>query len=126
VNTVLWIVAGLLAVVFLAGGVTKLTRSREQLAGSGFGFVEDLGDGMVRTIGALELLAAVGLTVPAALDVVPVLVPVTAVGVVLLMVGAVITHLRRREAQVVAVPLLLLALAVVVAWGRFGPESFTG
>jgi hypothetical protein len=126
VNTVLWIVAGLLAVVFLAGGVTKLTRSREQLAGSGFGFVEDLGDGMVRTIGALELLAAVGLTVPAALDVVPVLVPVTAVGVVLLMVGAVITHLRRREAQVVAVPLLLLALAVIVAWGRFGPESFTG
>jgi hypothetical protein len=81
---------------------------------------------MVRTIGALELLAAVGLTVPAALDVVPVLVPVTAVGVVLLMVGAVITHLRRREAQVVAVPLLLLALAVIVAWGRFGPESFTG
>jgi hypothetical protein len=126
VNTVLWIVAGLLAAVFLAGGVTKLTRSREQLAGSGFGFVEDLGDGMVRTIGALELLAAVGLTVPAALDVVPVLVPVTAVGVVLLMVGAVITHLRRREAQVVAVPLLLLALAVIVAWGRFGPESFTG
>jgi hypothetical protein len=126
VNTVLWIVAGLLAVVFLAGGVTKLTRSREQLAGSGFGFVEDLGDGTVRTIGALELLAAVGLTVPAAVDVVPVLVPVTAVGVVLLMVGAVITHLRRREAQVVAVPLLLLALAVIVAWGRFGPESFTG
>jgi hypothetical protein len=40
------------------------------------------------------------------------------------MVGAVITHARRRELPMIAGNLVLLALAAVVAWGRFGPYSF--
>ncbi len=46
-------------------------------------------------------------------------------GLVLLMGGAIITHLRRHEAQVIVVNLAFLALAAVVAWGRLGTESFT-
>ena len=125
-NTMLWVVAAMLAAAFLAGGVVKLVRPREELATSGFAFVEDLGDGAVKAIGVLEVLAAVGLVLPAALGVLPVLVPVTAVALAVLMVGAVLTHLRRHEAQVIAVPLLLLALSLLVAWGRLGPASFTG
>jgi DoxX-like family len=68
----------------------------------------------------------VGLILPAALDIAPVLVPLAAVGLVLLMVGAIITHVRRHEAQAIVVNLALLALAVLVAWGRFGTQSFTG
>jgi DoxX-like family len=45
---------------------------------------------------------------------------------VLLMAGAVIVHVRHREAQAIMVPVILLALTVFVAWGRFGPQSFTG
>ena len=82
--------------------------------------------GFVKTLGALELLAAVGLILPAALDVAPVLVPLAAVGMVLLMVGATITHLRRREVVPAVLNLTFLAMAAFVAWGRFGPESFTG
>lgn len=41
------------------------------------------------------------------------------------MVGAALTHLRRREPAMIVVNLVLLALAAVVAWGRFEPESFT-
>jgi hypothetical protein len=52
-------------------------------------------------------------------------VPLAAVGVVLLMVGAVVVHLRRCETQAIVVPLALLAVAVLVTWGRFGPQSFT-
>jgi len=125
-NIALWIIAGLLAAVFLAGGVVKLIRPKEKLAASGMGFVEDVGDGTVKAIGVLEILAAVGLILPAALGVAPVLVPLAGVGLVLLMVGAIITHLRRGEAPAIAVNLTLLALAVFVAWGRFGPQSFTG
>jgi hypothetical protein len=55
-----------------------------------------------------------------------VLVPLAALGLVVLMVGAIITHLRRHEARVIASPMAVLALAVLVAWGRFGPQSFTG
>jgi uncharacterized membrane protein YphA (DoxX/SURF4 family) len=125
-NVALWIIAGLLAVAFLAGGVMKLIQPKEKLAASGMGFVEDFSAGTVKAIGALEVLAAVGLILPAALDIAPVLVPLAAVGLVLLMVGAIITHLRRHEAQAIVVNLALLALAVLVAWGRFGTQSFTG
>jgi uncharacterized membrane protein YphA (DoxX/SURF4 family) len=125
-NIALWIIAVLLAVAFLAGGAMKLIQPKEKLAASGMGFVEDFSAGTVKAIGILEVLAAVGLIVPAALDIAPVLVPLAAVGLVLLMVGAIITHLRRHEAQAIVVNLAVLALAVLVAWGRFGPQSFTG
>jgi hypothetical protein len=125
-NISLWIVAGLLAVGSLASGAVKLIRPKEKLAASGWEWVEDFGAGTVKAIGALEVLAAVGLILPAALDLVPVLVPLAAVGLVVLMVGATITHLRRHEAQAIVVNLALLALAGFVAWGRFGPQSFTG
>jgi uncharacterized membrane protein YphA (DoxX/SURF4 family) len=125
-NIALWIIAGLLAVVFLAGGAAKLIQPKEKLAASGLGFVEDVRAGTVKAIGTLEVLAAVGLILPAALDIAPVLVPLAAVGLVLLMVGAIITHLRRHEVKAIVVNLVVLALAVLVAWGRFGPQSFTG
>jgi hypothetical protein len=40
------------------------------------------------------------------------------------MIGALVTHARRREFPNVAVTVLLAAMAAVVAWGRFGPYSF--
>lgn len=118
-NVALWIIAGLLAVVFLASGVVKLIWSKGKLVASGMGAVEDFSAGAVRAIGVLEVLAAVGLVLPALLDIAPVLVPLAAVGLVLLMAGVVVTHVRRHEAQVIVMPLALLALAGVVAWGRF-------
>ena len=60
-----------------------------------------------------------GLVLPAALDIAPVLVPLAAVGLVLLMVGAVITHLRRHEFKFMVADLAYLALAGFVAYGRF-------
>jgi hypothetical protein len=125
-NIALWIIAGLLAVAFLGSGAMKLIQPREKLAASGLGWVEDFSAGTVKAIGTLEVLAGVGLILPAALDIAPVVAPLAAVGLVLLMVGGFITHLRRREAQGIVVTLVLLALAAFVAWGRFGPQSFTG
>jgi hypothetical protein len=126
-NTALWIVAGVLALAFLAGGTIKLLLPQRKLAASPGGrWTEDFSAGAIKAIGALEVLAAVGLILPAALDVAPVLVPLAAAGVALLMVGAMITHLRRHETKVIAVNLTYLALAGFVAWARFGPHSFTG
>ncbi|TFV83267.1 DoxX family protein [Blastococcus sp. CT_GayMR20] len=123
-NVVLWIIAGLLALAFLGAGLTKLTQPKEKLAAS-MAWVEDFSPGMVKLIGALEVLAAIGLVLPAALDVLPVLVPLAAVGLIALMIGAAITHARRSETPMIAVNVVLLLLAAVVAWGRFGPWSFT-
>lgn len=123
-DVVLWIIAGLLAAAFLAAGVMKLVQPKEKLAASGLAWTEDFSAGQVKAIGALELAAAVGLIVPAAIDVVPVLVPLAALGLVLMMVGAAIVHLRRGEAPMIAFNAALLIPAAVVAWGRFGPYSF--
>jgi hypothetical protein len=122
----LWIIAGVLAVAYLAGGAFKLIAPRKLATMPGGGWVDDFNVGTVKAIGALEVLAAIGLVLPAALDVAPVLVPLAAVGLVVIMVGAVMTRLRRHEAMAVVADLVYLALAGFVAWGRFGPESFTG
>lgn len=124
-NVVLWIVAGVLALAFVAAGTMKLSRSKEQLASSGMPWVEDFSPGMVKLIGLLELLAGIGLILPAALDIVPVLVPLAALGLVLMMIGAAVVHVRRKELKTIAPSLVLLVLSAVVAWGRFGPYSFT-
>jgi hypothetical protein len=128
VNLALWIGAGLLAVVFLVGSATKMIMPKEKLAAlhPAGEWVEDFSAGAVKAIGALELLAAVGLILPAALDIVPVLVPLAAVGAVLLMIGAIITRLRRHETTTIVGDAAYLVLAVFVAWGRFGAEPFTG
>ena len=69
-NIVLWVIAGLLAAVFLGAGLMKLAQPRKRLADSGMGWVEDFGDGSVKGIGGLEVLGALGLVLPAAVDVV--------------------------------------------------------
>jgi len=123
-NVFLWIVAGVLALLFLFAGTTKVVRSKEQLAEQ-MAWVEDFSPGMIRLIGALEVLAAVGLVVPPLVGVAPVLAPLAALGLVLMMIGAAVTHARRKEFPMIAVNLVLLALAAVVVVGRFGPEQFS-
>ena len=124
-NTAVWIAQALLAVAMLGAGATKLMQTKEQLMASGnMDWTEDFPEPQIKGIGALEVLAAIGLIVPALLDVAPVLVAVAAVGVVLLMLGAAATHLRRKEPQMVVVNLAIAAIAVFIAVMRFGPESF--
>jgi hypothetical protein len=87
-------------------------------------WVEDFSPGTVRLIGIVELLGAIGLVLPAALDIVPVLTPLAATGLAIVMALAVNTHRRRHEPSGMALTATLLAAALVVAWGRFGPYSF--
>jgi hypothetical protein len=72
----------------------------------------------------VEVLAAAGLILPAALDVAPVPTPPAAAGPVLLMSGAAFTRLRRHEATYMVADLVPLVLAGFVACGRSGPGSF--
>lgn len=123
-DVVLWILAGLLAVAFLASGLLKLVRSRAQLAESGLGWVEDFGEGTIKLIGVLEILAAIGLILPAVTGIAEILVPLAAAGLVLVMLGALVVHAWRKEYQMVVLNLVLIAMAAVVAWGRFGPYAF--
>jgi hypothetical protein len=92
-NQGLWIAAGLLAGVLLVSSA-KMFVPKERVAHmSAAQWVEDFGPGAIKAIGVVEFLAAVGLILPAVLDIAPVLVPLAATGAVLLFVGAVITRL---------------------------------
>jgi hypothetical protein len=124
VNIVLWIVASVLAVGMLASGGMKVIRPKPALAAAGQGWVEDFPGGAVKGIGALEVLAALGLILPALLDIAPVLVPLAASGVVLLMIGAAITHARRGEYSAIPINAVLGLLGLFVAIFRFGPYAF--
>jgi len=124
----LWIVAGLLTVVYLVAGGGKLVIPKEKIAAvsPSARWVEDFSPGSVKAIGALEILAAAGLILPAVLDILPVLVPAAALGLVMIMAGAVFTRIRRHERKAMLADTVYLALAGFVAWGRFAPESFAG
>jgi uncharacterized membrane protein YphA (DoxX/SURF4 family) len=95
-NVFLRIVDGQLALVFPAAGAMKLLRTKESLAENGMGWTVDFSIPLVKSIGALEILAVLGLILPALFDVAPFVVPLAALGLVLLMVGAAATHAGRR------------------------------
>ncbi len=123
-NVALWIIAGLLAAVFALAGLMKLVQPKDKLAAAGMAWTEDFSAGAIKGIGALEVLGAIGLILPAALDIVPVLTPLAATGLAVTMLGAAIVHARRKETQLIVPNVVLLVLAAVVAWGRVGPHSF--
>jgi len=117
-NVFLWVVAIVLAALFFASGIMKVLRSKEQLAAAGQGWVEPFAPPMIKLIGAVEVLGAAGLILPRALGIASVLTPLAALGLFVVMLGALVTHGRRREFPNAAFNVVLAALALVVAIGR--------
>lgn len=122
-NTTLWIVAGLLAAAFTAAGLTKLVAPPEKLATT-MSWTQHVHLRHVRLLGALEVAGAIGLILPAALDIAPILVPIAAICLAATMAGAVAVHLKLHETAKAAPALVIGILCVLVAWGRLGPNPF--
>jgi uncharacterized membrane protein YphA (DoxX/SURF4 family) len=125
-NTGLWALQSLLALGFLVSGTLKLVLSKENLAArsdpnaAGFykpAWAEDFSAGQVQLIGLAEVLGAVGLVVPTLTGIAPILTPLAAAGLVAIMIGAVATHVRRKEPPML--PIVLGILAAIVAVVRF-------
>jgi len=104
-----------IAIGFLAAGVTKLLRTRDQLRTSGMGWVDDFPARTIKLIRTAEVLGAIGLVLPAVVGVAEILVPIAATALAVLMLGAVVTHLRRHEIAAAVPSVVLLVLSVVVA-----------
>lgn len=122
-NVALWVVAGILAAMFATAGVMKATQPKDALAEK-LPWVADFSPNTVRFIGVVEFLGALGLILPAWTGIAPILTPLAATGLAVVMALAAITHARRKEPSAIAFNLILLAAAVFVAWGRFGPYSY--
>lgn len=116
-HLILWIVQGVLAFAFVGAAMGKLTQPKSQLVKSKWmAWANDFTDGQIKLIGLAELVGAAGLILPMALGILPDLTRAAAVGLAVLMAGAVMTHLKRREPPVPAA--LFGVLAVVIAIGR--------
>lgn len=118
-NIGLWIVQILLALAFLMAGTLKATQPIDRLAAR-MQWVNSLRPPrLVRVIGVLEVLGAIGLILPAVTGILPWLTPVAAIGLVLTMIGAMVLHVRLGEGSQIAPNIVLLLLAAFVAVGRF-------
>jgi hypothetical protein len=120
VNVVLWTAQGLLAVLFAGAGGMKLVMAEESLIPL-MPWVVDFSPAAVKAIGAVEVLGAVGIVLPLAMSIAPVLTPVAAVGFALVMAGGGLVHAARGEYAQAVANVVVLAVAVFVAWGRFRP-----
>jgi hypothetical protein len=119
----LWVVQAVLAAMFGMSGWGKLSWSQAKLAKQ-YPWTTQFELGTVRFIGVMDLLGAAGLIAPAASGIATLLTPLAATGFAVLMLLAMATHLRLHEQKALYVNVPLFALAVLVAWGRFGPYSW--
>ncbi|MFD8257578.1 DoxX family protein [Streptomyces griseoluteus] len=122
-NAVLWVIATLLAAAFLFSGLFKLVLSHEKYIAAQ-DWAADAPRWAPHAIGTLEVLGAIGVTLPAMVNIATGLVPIAATGLALVMIGALAMHLRGKEIPALAPSGALLILAATVAWGRFGPYAF--
>ena len=120
-NILLWVISVVLALAFLASGAVKLTQPRDKLVAK-MPWVADASDGQVRAVGGLEVLGALGLVLPGLTGIAPILVPLAALGLMLVMIGAVAVHVRSGDGIAAAAPAIVLGvLCAFVALARFGP-----
>jgi len=118
-NIALWIVQGLLAVAFLMAGAMKMMKPKSEIEEM-MAWAEDFPEIQIKMIGAIEVLGALGLILPSVTGIVPVLTPIAATGLALTMLGALITHLRRKDPMADTMPsAVLMLLSLFVAYGRF-------
>ena len=120
-NTALWIVQGLLAALFLFGGVMKLVMPLEQMQGP-----VPLPGLFLRFIGVVETLGALGLILPGLLRIRPGLTPLAAAGLVIIMIGATVIGLKSGEGAMALIPLVVGLFAAFVAYGRWRMAPLPG
>ena len=121
-NPLLWGLQGITALAFLGAGLGKLTQPQEKLVSSPrTSWATDFSQSALRLIGGAEVLGALGLVLPAALNIWPWVTPVAALSLSVLMAGAVVTHRRRRESGGPALVLGLALLLIVVGRGWLVP-----
>jgi hypothetical protein len=113
-NYVLWIVQGLLALVFLFAGGMKLILPLEKMAGP-----VELPGYLLRFIGVAEVLGALGLILPSAVRIRPGLTPLAAGGLVIIMIGGTVITLGAGLIGPAIASMSVGLLAAFVAYGRW-------
>lgn len=117
-NVALWVGQGILAAVFAVSGGMKLVMSKDRMIASGQTGVVEYPLPAIRLIAASELAAVFALILPGVLGRAPLLVPLAAMGLAVVMIGAAVAHTKLHEPKNIAVNVVLFAICIAVAAGR--------
>jgi uncharacterized membrane protein len=117
-NIFLWVLQGILAGMFIMAGIMKSTQPKEKLAPK-MPWVNDYSSLSVKLIGLSELLGGIGLIVPWATHIYPILTPIAAAALALVIALAAIYHISKGEYKEVGFNVVLLALLITVAYFRY-------
>jgi len=105
--------------MFLYAGIMKVTRTPEGLVELGWSWATTIPTWFIVFLGAMEVLGAIGIVLPALTSILPWLTPLAAAGMALVQIAAMVLHGNRGEtADTIALNLVLLASALFVVWGR--------
>lgn len=115
-NIVFWVVQIILGLAFIMFGSMKTFQYEK--AKVSLPWVKDSSKGLVTFIGVAELLGGLGLILPYATGIAPILTPIAAFGLGLVMILAAGLHVKRKENQAIGMNIIFLALAIFVAIGR--------
>jgi hypothetical protein len=113
-NTLLWIIQGLLAPIFLLAGGSKLVLPLDAMAGP-----IALPGLFLRFIGVAEVLGAIGLILPGLLRIRPGLTALSAAGLAMITAGATVITIMGGQVALAIVPLVVCLLSAAVAYGRW-------
>jgi putative oxidoreductase len=117
-NKALWAAQALIGLAFLMAGGMKMLTPYTALTVE-MAWVAHVPAAVVKLIGLLEFIGALGLILPSMLRNKPWLTPLAAAGLVLTMVGAAALHVATGEGHMITPNIVLGGLASFIAWGRF-------
>lgn len=115
-NIALWVAQALLAATLVWAGLTKLFKQPAKLAAMWPWTAANRT--LVTFTGVIDVLAALGLLLPALTGIYLVLSAYTALGIIALMLAAAIFHIARGEAKQIGINIIFAVIAGFIAWGR--------
>ena len=122
-NTTLWIVQTIMALFFLWAGGLKAVKGKSALndpqTAKNMPWMNDFSNISLHLIGTIEVLGAIGLVLPLLINVMPFLTSYAAIGLALIMVGAIVIHIKRKEPGAIVANFVILLVNLFIAYGRW-------
>ena len=113
----LWVVQIILGGMFIMAGIMKSSQPIIDLS-QAVPWAAEVPAVLVRLIGLSELLGGIGLILPSLLRIKPILTPIAAIGILIIMVFALLYHISKGETDVIGINIVLGLIAAFIAWGR--------
>ncbi len=122
-NITLWIIQTIMALFFLWAGGLKAVKGKSALddpqTAKNMPWMNDFSNKSLHLIGTIEVLGAIGLVLPLLINVAPLLTSYAAIGLAVTMVGAIATHIKRKEPMAIVANFVILLINVFIAYGRW-------